>query len=69
MMNQEMIRSGQRRRRELFIFEASLENGHRKPGALDHTTANSQEIIVTNFVKDVKGELKEVTRTIGRERI
>jgi hypothetical protein len=68
-MDQEMIRRGQRRRRELFVAETTLDQGHKGEGAHVHPQISSREVVVTNFVGGENGELTAVTRTIGKERV
>lgn len=67
-MNQEIIRRGQRRRRELFVYEGDLNKGHREDTSHAHPSVNSGEVLVTNFARNDKGEFTEVRTIIGRER-
>ncbi len=67
-MDQNGLRSSQRRSGELYPVEVRLRQGHRGSGAHVHKSAPWREITVTNFVREENGGLREVKRTLGKER-
>lgn len=67
-MDQRELRDNQRRSSELYSFEEHLNRGHRGHGAHIHAPVHSGEVTVTNFVREENGDLREVKRTLGRER-
>ena len=67
-MDQKELRGGQRRSGELYPVEVRLRQGHWGPGAHVHKSAPWREITVTNFVMEENGGLREVKRTLGKER-